>query len=816
MPLNAPNLDTRTFDDLVAEARQRIPRYTPEWTNLNDSDPGMTLVKLNAWLTETILFELNRVPALNYVKFLDLLQIKRRPARAATTQLSVTLKKLNKTTDPLTVLVPLGAKVAVDDPDLDQEVLFETDYTLVAVNAAVGAAVASRAGELPLELLTEYDDKTAETTWLHSFQPFGATPAKDAALTLGLVLRPHLKGELDDYSQDVWPPGQLDIYVDAAQPFDLDEGGEVIDEPQARKCLFPWEQGEAAQTVDWQIYVGSAPAAEITGSGGDDAGWRSLNVAGIDETAGLRRSGHVRLEIPEQTTRASFDELDRTVWVDLGLQKPPTSLEELLEDLREGPQALKDVLDETAWGTMGLPEVHFNAVLNCCPDGSEDKCGSGADVADAVEALDPAVQAEIDPGALTPAEWVALEAGYDATPGPAYNGEARRLYWIRAVLKADDATPALLSTLRLNTVPATAAATRVEERLGTSDGRPGQTFTLSKTPVYFDPESGAPDLVLEVGEDQTATVWQRVDDFFRATPDSEVYALDETTGQIAFGDGKRGRIPVAGTTIRAARYRTGGGAIGNVGPDSITKLKGALRNVDGVTNPRAAADGSDAESLEDVLLRAPHTLRVRDRAVSQADFAFLAMGTPGIAVHKAYALAGRAYDRKASPRFQPQAGSVTVVILPANDEDTPLPSEAQLRAVCAYLEPRRLITTELHVAGPDYIKLSHLSATLRIEEGADIKAVSDAATAALLGYLHPLNGGADGTGWPFGEPIYHADIYDLFLGLEGVRRVTDLSLGLEDGSDSDEAADVLGIPEGHLPHLRREAIALKVIYDKFG
>ena len=73
MPLTPPNLDSRRFDDLVAEARQRIPRYTPEWTNFNDSDPGMTLVKLHAWMTETILYSLNQVPDLNYITFLNLI-----------------------------------------------------------------------------------------------------------------------------------------------------------------------------------------------------------------------------------------------------------------------------------------------------------------------------------------------------------------------------------------------------------------------------------------------------------------------------------------------------------------------------------------------------------------------------------------------------------------------------------------------------------------------------------------------------------------------------------------------------------------------
>jgi hypothetical protein len=42
MPLDEPILDDRTFDDLVAELRQSIPRFSKEYTNFNESDPGMT------------------------------------------------------------------------------------------------------------------------------------------------------------------------------------------------------------------------------------------------------------------------------------------------------------------------------------------------------------------------------------------------------------------------------------------------------------------------------------------------------------------------------------------------------------------------------------------------------------------------------------------------------------------------------------------------------------------------------------------------------------------------------------------------------
>ncbi|MEV8467461.1 putative baseplate assembly protein [Fluviibacterium sp. DFM31] len=821
MPLNAPNLDSRTFDDLVKEARERIPRYTPEWTNLNDSDPGMTLVKLNAWLTETILFELNRVPDLTYTKFLDLLQITRRPAHAARSELAVTLKKLSTPEDALSVLVPKGAKVEVDDPDLTEEVLFETDYSLRAINAAIGACMVSRAGAHPLDLVTEYDSKTAATDWRPGFLPFGEAPVANATMLLGLVLRPHIKGSLNDYAQDVFPSGQIDIFVDASQPFDTVEGTdtngtpteEVIDTSLSRQCLFPWEVSEAVRQVEWQVYTGSSPDTEITGNGSSSTGWVTLSVAG-DETAGLTRSGHVRLEIPERIGRASMDQLDRdAIWENLGLAqvRPPVTEDELLADLDQDLEGLLDALDEDAWQNMGLTDTQdLNRVLSCDPTAATQNCKTGADVADQIRDNN----LDVDPSALTPQEWRKLAAdAYALPPVPVFAETTRRLHWLRAVLRdPSDYTPAPLAEIRLNTIPATGASTRLDERLGASDGRPGQTLTLARVPVYFDPESGAPDAEITVGGES----WTRVDDFFRSQPGDPHYTLDPTTGVVTFGDGKRGRIPVAGAEIRVVRYRTGGGAIGNVGPGTITKLRGAIRDVDTVTNPRAAAGGSDAESDDDVRLRAPHTLRVRDRAVSAEDFAFLARQTPGVAVHKAYAVAGHDYDRDRTPKLDAQPGAVTVIVLPANDEDTPLASEAELRAVCRYLEPRRLITTELHVASPDYADLSSLKARITIGQDADIKTVSDAAIAAVLTFLHPLRGGAAGDGWPFGEPIYHADLYDLLLGVDGVRRVSNLSIARADGGDTDPVADVLGLPKGMLPHLPREAIEFQVTYDSFG
>jgi hypothetical protein len=83
MPIPPPNLDDRQYADVVREARTLIPQYCPEWTNLGDADPGMTLVQLFAWMTEMIIYRLNRVPDKTYIHFLNFIGEERREARPA-------------------------------------------------------------------------------------------------------------------------------------------------------------------------------------------------------------------------------------------------------------------------------------------------------------------------------------------------------------------------------------------------------------------------------------------------------------------------------------------------------------------------------------------------------------------------------------------------------------------------------------------------------------------------------------------------------------------------------------------------------------
>ena len=69
-------LDDRRFQDLVSEARMRIHRACPEWTEHNVSDPGITLIELFAWMTEMTIYRLNRVPDKLHVALMELLGIR--------------------------------------------------------------------------------------------------------------------------------------------------------------------------------------------------------------------------------------------------------------------------------------------------------------------------------------------------------------------------------------------------------------------------------------------------------------------------------------------------------------------------------------------------------------------------------------------------------------------------------------------------------------------------------------------------------------------------------------------------------------------
>ena len=133
MSLPTPNLDDLRFQrDLVDEARRRIIRYCPEWTDYNLSDPGITLIELFAWMTEQLTYRLNRVPDKNYIKFLELLGLQLQPASSARVELTFRLSTPFPISaeDTTVAVVPQGVEVATRATDEEREIIFTTDERL--------------------------------------------------------------------------------------------------------------------------------------------------------------------------------------------------------------------------------------------------------------------------------------------------------------------------------------------------------------------------------------------------------------------------------------------------------------------------------------------------------------------------------------------------------------------------------------------------------------------------------------------------------------------------------------------------------------
>jgi predicted phage baseplate assembly protein len=134
MALPAPNLDDLRFQqDLMDEARLRIIRYCPEWTEYNVSDPGITLLELFSWMTELIVYRLNKVPDKNYIKFLDLVGVELLPAASAEVELTFRLSAPFPLTpnDTTAAVVPYGVEVATNATGDAPEVVFTTRAPLI-------------------------------------------------------------------------------------------------------------------------------------------------------------------------------------------------------------------------------------------------------------------------------------------------------------------------------------------------------------------------------------------------------------------------------------------------------------------------------------------------------------------------------------------------------------------------------------------------------------------------------------------------------------------------------------------------------------
>jgi predicted phage baseplate assembly protein len=381
------------------------------------------------------------------------------------------------------------------------------------------------------------------------------------------------------------------------------------------------------------------------------------------------------------------------------------------------------------------------------------------------------------------------------------------LDWVRARLKTDG-TPAFskVNGIYPNAVWATQTQTVNNETLGSGTGQPNQLLTFQQFPVLegeqvqvrelYGAQASVEFLVLqeqlaELGftDDDIRTVtdprsglinevwvtWSGQPNFYFSGSEDRHYVLDRASGRIQFGDGVQGMLPTAGNSnIMAYLYQAGGGLAGDVAAGSITQLLGGA-TAQSVTNPAAAEGGADTEPASDITWRGPQVLRARGAALAAADYETLALqASPGVAITRCLPAT--------DANLRPAPGWVTLILVPRSLDPQPQPSYELKQEVTAYLQERAPSSIEsgrISVIPPNYLPVgvsAEVTAT-QIDQSGSVKL---AVVAALNEFFHPLYGGPDGRGWPFGRGVYLSDVATVVDGVAGVDHVTQLMLMLNE------------------------------------
>jgi hypothetical protein len=343
----------------------------------------------------------------------------------------------------------------------------------------------------------------------------------------------------------------------------------------------------------------------------------------------------------------------------------------------------------------------------------------------------------------------------------------------------------------LNAVWASAAETMTRELLGSSDGAPNLTVTLARPPLLHDTLELR---VLEpLGEEERAALrqgdparvlddvdglpgdwvrWRAVIDPADEAADERVYAIDEATGTVRFGDGLHGMIPPIGTdSIVAFSYRrteppkpgSEASAPANlIGPRTPLNLVSPIESVESVIAADQAAGGAPPESDDRVLRFGFARQRHRGRVVTGEDLEDLALeSSPDI-------VQARRIGRE---------GSVRLVIVMRGDD--PLPTAAQVR------ELRRLLLDasptalgaphSLEITGP---AVRRLRVKLRLHVAAldDAGRVSNEVEKRLSSLFDTARGGTDHDGWPIGADVTPDDIALALVDTPRLESIEDLAL----------------------------------------
>ncbi|HXH78128.1 putative baseplate assembly protein [Nocardioides sp.] len=781
MTIPIPALDDRSYAQLVREVRARVPVHTPEWTNLNESDPGVTILELFSFLTENLLYRGNRIPEANRLKFLNMLGIGLQPASPG-----VGLVTISNDKAPLPMLpVPVGSEVRAG------QVPFLTANP-VAVLPVTAAAYYKQPQQLDAATLAHYQllyqtflESDADVLTFYrsvSLDP-PATGKPDPVVDLGDQLNGTidrslwvaLLGQAGRESADVRRAiaGQtlsIGVYPEVALP------GKVL--PPLHTDVGSLDPGLVVEIAAPE--PDPTDPLDVAGQGLGVGGPRYTRLPVTYAEPVLESPGliHVTLPAYEQLLLWEFDpEEDGTGDFPPRIDDAAVARRVVTwVRLRYPPLA-----EEVATAVTAAPVPAVAAGHHAVGSGSSGcGCGAGQGAGSAPSAAAGAV-AEVVVAESAPAMPDLSMAGCccdgDGSPFPS------------APTSATATATGRITWVGVNATRVVQAVAVRQESLGLAPGTPFHVVRLANTPVIGAPLPAVPHVTgvsVEVQEiDGTWVSWHQIDDIFAAGREERAYTVDAATGTITFGSGLSGLRPTRGARIRAS-YWYGGGPQGQVAIGGIKKSV-ALPGGFAVANPVPTWGASAGESVADGEAAITRWLRHRDRLVTMDDFTDLTRRTPGVDLGRVETLP--LFNPTVSGPPQDWPGMVTVMVIPRSDPvrpKSPLPDRLFLDAVCTWLAPRRLVTTELHVRGPVYMPVWASIGVVPLP-GQVPSIVEQAVTRAVEEFLSPLTGGlpeetvddglirttrpSSGTGWPLGVSLRAQDIEAVATRVLGVRYV---------------------------------------------
>ena len=307
--------------------------------------------------------------------------------------------------------------------------------------------------------------------------------------------------------------------------------------------------------------------------------------------------------------------------------------------------------------------------------------------------------------------------------------------------------------------------------LGTSTGDANQEFYVPSTGVIRDSIE-----VYVIGENGTPEKWKRVPNFISSKTDDKHYTvrmMDEDVAVVKFGNGKSGKIPYTVESGITVNFKVGGGSKGNVSPYTITDFEDTEAGYLETFNPyHAHVVGVDKESLEELVINAPASLKTMWGAITTEDYADLVRSHKMLQDVQSFSL-------------DPDPLDVYVVLLPHGYEIMSQDSKLQLRReLTDIFQRKKALGVKVILMWANIKKVGlHLNVTL---DKVTSRAATKEALEGIYKSLYAL------TQRKLGEGMYISDFIDNAIELEGVRNAYGY-LTLE--NDTDEQGNLIQYPE---------------------